>query len=262
MSTAPSQVTSINAARESSCGDYRLPELVGRVNRSLRHFVLRSMDLRFCTGCWSCCRKTLGRCIFRDDANTILPAILDSHIVARGIESVFGLPCATAKRLLGRTIPLVHPYIEIHHGESHHRKMARTLPQPGVVRLGGVGRSSTYSRHGCGGRCPRSRCRRGICRRRSPRPARNRRSGPKDCHGGDVSSRPDESVLESNAQEERRLRESLRCAVRSHSSRDSAASRAPARVERTVRRCELHSQRRSAARGKRSGRRKRWSFST
>lgn len=103
--------------------------LAGRCER----IRLGDRDIRFCTGCWSCWWKTPGLCVFRDAMDEVLPAMLRSRVVVLATPVFCGLPRAVMKRALDRTIPLVHPYIELHYGESHHRKRYAHYPDIGLM---------------------------------------------------------------------------------------------------------------------------------
>jgi len=83
---------------------------------------LRNLDIKFCTGCWSCWWATPGKCVFKDDMLQIYPAMVESDLVVWASPLVLGNVSALTKTAQDRFIPLVHPYIEIVDGECHHRK--------------------------------------------------------------------------------------------------------------------------------------------
>jgi len=84
-------------------------------------FDLRELDLRFCTGCWSCWWTTPGLCVIRDDMSRIYPRFAEADIVIWASPLVLGTVSALIKTVQDRFIPMVHPYIEIVDGEFHHR---------------------------------------------------------------------------------------------------------------------------------------------
>jgi multimeric flavodoxin WrbA len=83
---------------------------------------IRDMDIHFCTGCWSCWWKTPGLCAFKDDMTGVYPQILGADILVWASPLVVGNVSALVKKTQDRIIPLLHPYIEMVNGESHHRR--------------------------------------------------------------------------------------------------------------------------------------------
>ncbi len=83
---------------------------------------LRDMDIRFCTGCWSCWLKTPGLCAFKDGMTGLYPEILASDVTVWAAPLVMGNVPALVKKAQDRFIPLIHPYIELDRGECHHRR--------------------------------------------------------------------------------------------------------------------------------------------
>ena len=102
---------------------------------SVKIFKLRDMKIGYCTGCWSCWVKTPGLCSLKDD----MPQILKS--VAASDRTVFLSPVsmdfvtAQTKKLCDRLIPLVHPYIEVYHGEFHHVRRYDSYPELGLLLI-------------------------------------------------------------------------------------------------------------------------------
>jgi hypothetical protein len=118
----------LNAAEPGSTFDGAVRSLADITKCTTQLFNLAELDIRFCTGCWSCWWKTPGICMFRDDMIEILKSIVSSDLVLFATPVFLGMPSALMKRALDRTVPLVHPYIEIHYGESHHRKRYAHYP--------------------------------------------------------------------------------------------------------------------------------------
>jgi hypothetical protein len=83
---------------------------------------LRDMDIRFCTGCWSCWYATPGLCSIRDDMALLYPQLLAADIVVWASPLIMGNVSALTKKTQDRFIPLIHPYIELDRGECHHRR--------------------------------------------------------------------------------------------------------------------------------------------
>jgi multimeric flavodoxin WrbA len=93
-----------------------------RVGAGVRTCTLREMDIHYCTGCWSCWWKTPGLCTFKDDMTGVYPVMLASDLVVWASPLVLGNVSALTKKAQDRFIPLLHPYIELVNGESHHRR--------------------------------------------------------------------------------------------------------------------------------------------
>jgi len=83
---------------------------------------LREMDIRFCTGCWSCWWATPGLCVHKDDMPGLYPRMLAADLVVWASPLVMGNVSALTKKTQDRFIPLIHPFIELAHGECHHRR--------------------------------------------------------------------------------------------------------------------------------------------
>jgi multimeric flavodoxin WrbA len=83
---------------------------------------LRGMDIRFCTGCWSCWWATPGLCVHKDDMGGLYPQMLAADVVVWASPLVLGNVSALIKKTQDRFIPLIHPFIELDHGECHHRR--------------------------------------------------------------------------------------------------------------------------------------------
>lgn len=96
-------------------------------------FDLAALDIRFCTGCWSCWWATPGRCVFRDGMEAIYPAFLEAELVVWAAPLVLGTVPALVKKTQDRLIPLIHPYIQLVDGECHHRKRYGRYPDLGLI---------------------------------------------------------------------------------------------------------------------------------
>src|ERR1035437_3288965 len=83
---------------------------------------LRDLDIKFCTGCWSCWWATPGKCVFRDHMLQIYPEMVAAELIIWASPLILGHVSALTKTAQDRFIPLAHPYIEVVDGECHHRK--------------------------------------------------------------------------------------------------------------------------------------------
>ncbi|MBI9108042.1 MAG: flavodoxin family protein [Spirochaetales bacterium] len=117
----------------------KLPPLLGRLSAGIRekhsvnHFSLASMDLHFCTGCWSCWWKTPGLCAIKDDAEEIFRAVINSDLVIFVSPLKAGFTSSLLKKITDRLIVLLHPYIEIRNNECHHIKRYESYPDIGLI---------------------------------------------------------------------------------------------------------------------------------
>lgn len=103
------------------------------VKHQVRHYHLKDMELRHCTGCWNCWTKTPGRCCLRDEAEDIMRAIIHSDLLVMASPVIAGFTSALLKKISDRCVMLLHPYIKIIHGEYHHRKRYKKYPDLGVI---------------------------------------------------------------------------------------------------------------------------------
>lgn len=98
-----------------------------------RVFKLHEMNIRSCMGCWSCWWKSPGLCAIKDDAEEIFRAMVHSDLVIYCSPVLTGFISSTLKMLIDRLIVLIHPYMEYHHRESHHRRRYDSYPATGVL---------------------------------------------------------------------------------------------------------------------------------
>jgi multimeric flavodoxin WrbA len=89
---------------------------------SAKRIDLRDLDIKFCTGCWSCWWATPGRCSIKDDLVGLYPDMVKADLVLWASPLVMGAVSALLKKTQDRFIPLIHPYIVISKGEMHHRR--------------------------------------------------------------------------------------------------------------------------------------------
>lgn len=88
----------------------------------VRRFDLRTMDVRYCTGCFSCWLKTPGLCVHKDAMTELYPEMIAADIIVWASPLILGNVSALTKKTQDRCIPLIHPYFELVRGEAHHRR--------------------------------------------------------------------------------------------------------------------------------------------
>lgn len=111
----------------------QLTTLVHTNKHEIKVFKLREMDIKYCIGCWDCWVKTPGECVFQDDQTEILKNIVHSDVLVFLSPIVMGYTSSVLKRTHDRLIPLVHPYISMIKGESHHIRRYLKLPKVATV---------------------------------------------------------------------------------------------------------------------------------
>ena len=104
-----------------------------RLNHTVQLFPLNEMNLHYCTGCWSCWWKTPGRCAIKDDAGEIFKSVINSDFFIFASPLIAGFTSSVLKKITDRLIVLLHPYIELKNGESHHRKRYAKYPDFGLI---------------------------------------------------------------------------------------------------------------------------------
>lgn len=95
--------------------------------------LLSEKKIKTCVGCWNCWVKTPGVCRHNDDMPKILSDIINADLVIYASPLILGMLSAELKIFQDRTIPLIHPYIEIKEGVSHHTKRYSKYPETAVV---------------------------------------------------------------------------------------------------------------------------------
>jgi len=99
----------------------------------IRSFRLRDMDIRYCTGCWTCWVKTPGLCAHKDDMPEIYREVMAADLFIFLSPLSLGFINALTKKTCDRLIPLVHPYLELVDGEMHHKKRYEKYPEMGFM---------------------------------------------------------------------------------------------------------------------------------
>lgn len=82
-------------------------------------------DNHYCIGCFGCWLKTPGRCVIKDEYQTMgekLSKVEELLIISK---SSFGSYSSSVKNVLDRSISYVMPFFEIRNGEMHHQERYR-----------------------------------------------------------------------------------------------------------------------------------------
>jgi multimeric flavodoxin WrbA len=99
---------------------------------------LRALDLKGCSGCLGCWVKTPGECQKRDESAVVRRAAIGAELLVLASPMTMGFTTALLKRAADQLIPLIHPYLVIEGGETHHRARYASYPAFGLL-LGAEG---------------------------------------------------------------------------------------------------------------------------
>ena len=95
---------------------------------------LQDMNIKYCTGCWSCWwGPTPGECVFKDESGIVCREYINSDLVIFLSPIIMGFTSSLLKKVQDKLIPLVHPYIELVNGECHHIKRYDRYPLIGLI---------------------------------------------------------------------------------------------------------------------------------
>ncbi len=101
----------------------------------LRVINTSSLKIGTCLGCFDCWVKTPGKCITKDDMDEILRKTILSDIVIYITDVLVGHISGKLKLIHDRTLPLIHPYMDIYKGEFHHLRRYPKYPKIGLVLI-------------------------------------------------------------------------------------------------------------------------------
>ena len=72
---------------------------------------LAKLNIKPCAGCYSCWKKTGGKCVIRDDMQTLYEKLSKADIIIESFPLFFfGMP-GTMKNFTDRCLPLMQPYM-------------------------------------------------------------------------------------------------------------------------------------------------------
>ncbi|MHC4201223.1 MAG: NAD(P)H-dependent oxidoreductase, partial [Planctomycetota bacterium] len=72
----------------------RLAGLLRERGHDVKPFALRELDIKYCTGCWSCWWRTPGECAFEDDSERVRGAVVNSDFTLLASPMVMGFVSA------------------------------------------------------------------------------------------------------------------------------------------------------------------------
>ena len=89
-------------------------------NNSFLFIDLSALNIANCVGCFGCWTKTPGKCVIRDDAVKVYPAIAKSDTLLYISRIKYGGYDTVMKKMLERAIPVQQAFIRLVDGETHH----------------------------------------------------------------------------------------------------------------------------------------------
>lgn len=89
-------------------------------NDSFLFIDLSALNIANCVGCFGCWTKTPGKCVIRDDAVKVYPAIAKSDTLLYISRIKYGGYDTVMKKMLERAIPVQQAFIRLVDGETHH----------------------------------------------------------------------------------------------------------------------------------------------
>lgn len=99
--------------------------------------LLADMNIKPCTGCYSCWKVTDGVCVFRDDMQQVLACWPEYDLIIPAIPLYSDTAPALYKIFHERLLPLLHPYIFNKNGRSRHPARNRRMPNQLLVAVCG-----------------------------------------------------------------------------------------------------------------------------
>jgi hypothetical protein len=91
------------------------------------------LDIKGCTGCFTCWTKTPGRCIHRDDMDWIIPETQEADIIVLGSPIYNGYFTHYHQRMNERFLPTLLPWMETHGETTQHPPRQERKPQQIVL---------------------------------------------------------------------------------------------------------------------------------
>jgi len=94
---------------------------------------LRTLGLKYCTGCFDCWGKTPGVCAADKASQEMGRAVINSDFTLWAGPLKMGFPSALLKMAFDKHLPLIHPYMVVDQGEAHHLKRYENYPRVGLL---------------------------------------------------------------------------------------------------------------------------------
>ena len=95
----------------------------------------RTLYLKGCNGCFGCWLATPGLCVQKDNMPEILQTIMNSDLTIYITDVKAGFISSELKKVIDKTIPLMHPYYNVFQSEMHHKSRYDNFPQISLVLI-------------------------------------------------------------------------------------------------------------------------------
>ena len=105
-------------------------------NNEIDHYDITKLNIKPCTGCWTCWIKEPGKCIRNDDMTDIYKSMVKSDLLIFISEVQAGFIQSTIKMVIERMFALLLPYMTIVNNEFHHIPRYEKQPRLGMVIVG------------------------------------------------------------------------------------------------------------------------------
>jgi multimeric flavodoxin WrbA len=109
--------------------------VIENTSHKIEYFRLRDMDIKYCTGCWSCWLKTPGLCSIKDDYEQIFSRIPNTDKILYISPVILGYESSLIKKCKDRSIGTSIPYITFYKGEQHHLQRYEKNPDVSVLLI-------------------------------------------------------------------------------------------------------------------------------
>jgi multimeric flavodoxin WrbA len=130
------QITLIDGSPDTYTNSDYVVELASNLieaGHKINLFKTSTMKINYCQGCWSCWWKTPGECPQKDEMPEIYRSYLISDLVIHFSPMITGFISSKLKTVNDRSVPLVHPYIQIVNNECHHRSRYEKYPNMALI---------------------------------------------------------------------------------------------------------------------------------
>lgn len=126
-----------NSKKENETFDRYLEHLRSSLEErghAVAAFTLRDMDIKDCTGCYTCWVRTPGLCVLKDDYDTVIREYIRSDLVIFASPVVMSFMTSLMKRAVDRLLPLACAFLEQKaDGRIGHVRRYEKYPGKGLI---------------------------------------------------------------------------------------------------------------------------------